>query len=48
MKGTGVQFGCQACESSFEMDEYGKMHLLQKGNGSGDEFRLNHIPDWYK
>lgn len=48
MKGTGVQFGCQACESSFEMDEYGKMHLLQKGNGRSDEFRLNHIPDWYK
>ena len=48
MKGTGVQFGCQSCESSFEMDEYGKMHLLQKGNGSSDEFRLNHIPDWYK
>ena len=48
MKGTGVKFGCSACNSSFEMDEFGKMHFLQKGKEGNGEFKLAHIPDWYK
>lgn len=48
MKGTGISINCGCCGALYEMDKYGKIHLKKQNEEYDEDFKLSHIPDWYR
>lgn len=48
MKGTGTSINCGCCGALYEMDKYGKVHLKKQNEEYDEDFKLSHIPDWYR